>query len=80
MEEAVISFLSKYDAGMACRKWHIADETGIPEDILTVILKRLKDKGKIKIARVFSEDTGLANGSGYALSFEYRGKLKIKQS
>lgn len=62
--------LNEHGHGFARRKWMISENTGIPEDILTVILKRLKTSGKVKIIPIFDEHTGLPNGSGYCLNTE----------
>ena len=67
MEVAVIENLSNLEDGYGRRKHAISKQTGIPEDILTVVLKRLKLAGKIKLIMIFSESTGMPNGSGYCL-------------
>lgn len=72
MEQAIIDNLSKLENGYGNRKWYISKETGIPEDILTVLLKRLKYQGKIELIMIWSETTGLPDGSGYCL----QGSLK----
>lgn len=68
MEKSVIECLEKLENGYAYHKWYISKKTSIPEDILTVILKRLKDKGKIKLLHLFNESNGLTAGSGYCLN------------
>ena len=67
MEQAVLDCLSPLENGYGMRKWAISEETGIPEDVLKVILKRLKDSDKIELIMIFSESTGMADGSGYCL-------------
>jgi hypothetical protein len=39
-------------------------------DIITVLLKRLKIQGKIEITMIWSEYTGMPNGSGYCLTYQ----------
>jgi len=67
MEQAILGNLSNLEPGHGRRKWAIAEDTGIPEDILTVLLKRLKDAGKVKIITVWSEETHRPDGSAYCL-------------
>jgi hypothetical protein len=67
MENEILANLSDLDSGYAIRKWAIAKQTGIPEDVLTVLLKRLKLAGKVKLVITWSEITGLPDGSGYCL-------------
>jgi len=67
MENEILSNLSDLDSGYGKRKWAISQQTGIPEDFLTVLLKRLKLAGKVKLIMIWSESTGLPDGSGYCL-------------
>ena len=67
MENEILANLSDLDSGYGRRKWAIAKQTGIPEEILTVLLKRLKLAGKVELIMIWSESTGLPNGSGYCL-------------
>jgi len=67
MEQDILDSLSNLEPGYGRRKWAIAEYTGIHEDILTVLLKRLKDAGKVKIITVWSERTNRPNGSAYCL-------------
>lgn len=67
MESQVLENLSDLEKGYGRRKWKISEQTGIPEDLLTVILRRLKYSGKVQLIMIFSEETGLPNGSGYCL-------------
>lgn len=67
MEEHIITNLMNLEVGYGRRKFAISEQTGIPEDVLTVLLKRLKLKGKIEIISFCSEETGMFNGSGYCL-------------
>ena len=71
MENEILANLSDLDRGYGRRKWAISKQTGIPEDILTVLLKRLKLAGKVELIMIWSEETGLPDGSGYCL----QGKL-----
>ncbi len=68
MENAILENLEKLEKGYGSRKHQISKETGIPEDILTVLLKRLKLKGKVELIMIWSEETCLPNGSGYCLT------------
>ena len=68
MEQSIIDCLSKLQNGYGHRKWAISEQTNIPEDILTVLLKRLKDAGKIELMAIWSESTGRPDGSGYCIS------------
>ena len=67
MENEILSNLSDLDSGHGRRKFAISKQTGIPEDILTVLLKRLKLAGKVELIMIFSESSGLPDGSGYCL-------------
>ncbi len=75
MKEHILEFLSDKENGMGFRKWHISRQTGIPESILTVLLKELRHDDCVELVQIFSEETGLADGRGYCLS----GKLSWKQ-
>lgn len=68
MEACIIDNLMDLEEGYGRRKFAISKQTGIPEDILTVLLKRLKLKGRVQIIMIWNEDTGLPNGSGYRLA------------
>lgn len=68
MEAAILENLSDLEKGYGKRKSAISDETGIPLDILTVLLKRLKINGKIELIVIWSEWTCAPNGSGYCLA------------
>ena len=67
MKISIIESLSKLGKGYGKRKWAIEEETGIPIDILTVLLKQLKNEGKIELIMLWSESKGTPNGSGYCL-------------
>ena len=68
MESSIIDNLFALEEGYGRRKWSIAEQTGIPEDVLTVLLKRLKHQGKVKIITSWCEINGTPNGSGYCLA------------
>ena len=68
MEEAILANLRTLQKGYGKRKWAIAKETGIPIDILTVILKRLKIDGKVELIMIWSESTCAPDGSGYCVT------------
>jgi len=68
MEVHVLMVLAGLELGYGYRKWAIMEQTGIPMDILTVILKRLKYAGKIELIMIFDESTGHPDGSGYCLT------------
>lgn len=68
MKEAIITSLKELSKGYGKRKWAIEKDTGIPFDILTVLLKQLKNEGKIELIMIWSESTGMPNGSGYCLT------------
>lgn len=67
MEQDVIDYLKEKEKGYGYRKKQISKGTGIPLDILTPILKRLKYQGYIELIMIWSEDTGLPDGSGYII-------------
>lgn len=73
LEDSVINFLESaiklYGKGYGYRKNYISEKTNIPVDILTVILKRLKYKGKVTLIMIWDEGTGLPDGSGYRISY-----------
>jgi hypothetical protein len=68
MKEAIINDLKKLSKGYGKYKKYIARDTEIPVDILTVLLKELKIEGKIELIMIWSESTGMPNGSGYCLT------------
>lgn len=69
MEADVLENLLELEKGYGRRKWSISKDTGIPEDILTVILKRLKHQQKVELIMIWDERTGQPNGSGYCLQY-----------
>ena len=66
-QNEILKDLSKLEKGYGKKKIGIERTTGIPIDILTVLLKRLRKDGKVEIIHFFNEDTNLCDGSGYAL-------------
>lgn len=68
MEEVVLLKLADLAPDQAYRKWAIAKYTGIPDDFLTVVLRRLKFAGKVEIMPIWSEQTYRPDGSGYKLT------------
>ena len=68
MEKAILKNLSNLEKGYGRRKKIISKQTGIPEDILTTLLKRLKIDGKVELIMIWSESKGTPNGSGYCLT------------
>ena len=67
MEDAILLNLADVEPGYGRRKWAIAEQTGIPEDVLTVLLRRLRYTGRIKLITTWSETESLPDGSGYCL-------------
>ncbi len=67
MKAAIVMLLAEQEEGYGARKWYIAKYTGIPEYLLTALLKKLKDEGKVELIMTFDEATGMAAGSGYCL-------------
>lgn len=63
----ILKNLSDLEPGYGRRKWAISEATGIPEDIITVLLKRLKYAGKVELVVIWNERTGNPDGSGYCL-------------
>jgi len=68
MKEVIINDLKKLREGYSKYKKQISKDTGIPIDILTVILKQLKYEGKIEITVIWNEEKYMPNGSGYRLT------------
>lgn len=68
MKAAIIECLTNLEKGYGLYKQHISTETEIPIDILTVLLKQLKNEGKIELIMIWSEETCRPNGSGYCLT------------
>ena len=77
MKESIILDLQNLRKGYGKRKLGISENTGIPMDLLTVLLKQLKIEGKIELIMILDEENSTPNGSGYCLTgnLEY-GKQK----
>jgi hypothetical protein len=69
MKNSIINDLYILEKGYGKRKWSISENTGIPIDVLTVLLKQLKLEGKIKLIMIWSEEDSTPNGSGYCLNY-----------
>lgn len=67
LRSKIFDCLAEMENGMFKRKFAIAEETKIPESLLTHILKEMKQDGVVFISVTFSEWSGLASGSGYGL-------------
>jgi len=74
MKQAILDCLSGLEKAYGYRKWVIEKKTGIPIDILTVLLKQLKIEGKVELIMTWDEDNGTPNGSGYCLTGNLNGK------
>lgn len=68
MELAILEDLKKLQPNYGKMKFAISRDTGIPIDILTVLLKRLKYEQKVELMMIWSEETYRPDGSGYCLS------------
>lgn len=67
-EIKIINCLKDLEKGYVMRKKAISENTGIPIDILTLLLKRLKLDGKVEIMVSWSEYDCCPDGSGYVLT------------
>lgn len=67
MKKSIIENLAELDLGYGRRKKYISKQTGVPEDILTVLLKQLKYDGKVELIMTWDEDKGIPAGSGYCI-------------
>jgi len=65
METAIMTELAFLEPGYGANKTYLARKTGIPVDVLTVLLKRLKYAGMIEWRAFFDESDGKIAGSGY---------------
>lgn len=68
MEESIMRFLSSLEKGECAYKSSISKATDIPVDILTVLLKRLKENGYVELMCVWSEEEYRPDGSGYCIT------------
>jgi len=76
MKESIILDLQKLNKGYGKRKWSISENTGIPINVLTVLLKQLKIEGKIELMMIWSEEDSTPNGSGYCLTGNLKDGIK----
>lgn len=60
--------LSELEDGYAHRIFAIAKYVKADEELVRILLKELKDEGKVGLIMIFSERTGMADGSGYGLT------------
>jgi hypothetical protein len=67
MKLSIIEDLHTLEKGYGKRKWSISENTGIPIDVLTVLLKQLKIEGKIELIMIWCDQDSTPNGSGYCL-------------
>lgn len=67
-ETAVLNCLSEMEKGYGLQKWAISQQTKIPQDLLTPVLRRLKYAGKIELIMIWSEETCRPAGSGYCIT------------
>jgi hypothetical protein len=68
MESAIMQYLYSLEKGECAYKSSISKATEIPVDILTVLLKRLKESGHVELMCVWSEEEYKPNGSGYCIT------------
>jgi len=67
MKASIILSLSKLEDGYGKRKFAIEQDTGIQMDVLTVLLKQLRNEDRIKLITLWSESKARPDGSGYCL-------------
>jgi hypothetical protein len=71
MEYHILHYLQnmqkEYGKNWGFRKYQIVKNTGIPMEILTILLRRLKYRGKVELIMIWCEEKGTPNGSGYRL-------------
>jgi len=65
METAIMIELAFLEPGYGANKTYLSSKTGIPVDVLTVLLKLLKYAGMIEWRAFFNESDGKIAGSGY---------------
>lgn len=68
IESIIMHKLDTLECGYAITKKGIAKSLKIDDDFLTVILKRMKYKGIVKIIMTWSEEDGTPDGCGYCLT------------
>ncbi len=67
LKSGICLCLAELEIGYAMRKFAIAEYIKADEELVTILLKELKNENKVELMMIFSEDTGMANGSGYCL-------------
>ena len=67
LKSGICLCLSELELGYGMRKYAIAEYVKADEELVTILLKELKNEGKVELIMIFSEETGMANGSGYCL-------------
>ncbi len=72
LEDEILVDLQGLEIGYASTLYGISETTGIDKELIRIILKRLREEGIVRIMMIFSESTGLANGSGYCLESKNR--------
>lgn len=68
IEHEIIDELEYREPGYGMTKAGLNMRIGIDMDFLTIILKRMKKRGVVKIIRFYSEETYRPDGSGYCLT------------
>lgn len=77
MEQSILDAMAELEPNYGYRKRGIVKRTGIPEDILTVLLKRLKYAGRVEIIMIWDEYSGRPDGSGYCLTKSQRKLMNL---
>tara|TARA_R110000823_G_scaffold221193_1_gene349706 strand:- start:3115 stop:3438 length:324 start_codon:yes stop_codon:yes gene_type:complete len=67
-EHKILDELDKLEPRYVKFKWSLAKKTNINPQLLTILLKKLRQEGVVMIMPICSESTGLASGSGYCLT------------
>lgn len=67
LRDKIYKSLDELDVGYFKFKKKLSEDLDLPIDIISVVLKEMKDEGIIFISPIFSESTGKAAGSGYGL-------------
>lgn len=70
IELEIFDELDYREPGYGMTKSGLNKRLGIDPDFLTIILKRMRKRGEVKIIRFVAEDTGRPDGSGYCLTYK----------